>query len=229
MADYIKSNIVNIFDSQTTAYDTSASESMSGIALVEKKTRSVAKTVRARGYAMVINLRKCVGCHACTIACKAEFNVPLSTWRSWVKIRESGIYPNIRKSFLPKLCNNCRDAPCVDVCPTKASYYGKDGTALIDDNKCIGCKLCVTACPYQQRFVNPDKEIAEKCNLCIHRVRKGLMPACVNACINGARTFGNFNDPDSKVSKLIRANKVRVLKPEFGTGPRVYYIGDVNE
>jgi tetrathionate reductase subunit B len=198
-------------------------------ALTEGNVQAVDKAVQDKHYGMVIDLRRCVGCHACTIACKSEFNVPLGVWRTWVKIRESGVYPRIRRSFLPKLCNNCRKAPCVDVCPTRASQYDEDGTVQIEDNKCIGCKLCVVACPYKQRFVNPDKKTADKCSLCMHRVQQGLAPSCVNTCISGARTFGDFNDPDSKVSKLLKANKVSVLKPELGTKPLVYYIGDVNE
>lgn len=230
MADYINNNVEEMFDSQVTAYDsTSICENRAGIMLVEEKKQSLAKVVKGRCYAMVINLRKCAGCHACTIACKAEFNVPLAVWRSWVEIRESGTYPNVRRSFLPKLCNNCRKAPCVDVCSTRASHYDKDDIVQIDDNKCIGCKLCTAACPYGQRFVNPNKGTADKCTFCMHRVRKGLWPSCVNACINGARVFGDVNDPDSDVSKLMRANKVSVLKAELGTEPLVYYVGDVNE
>ena len=147
---------------------------------LNKKLDQLRRLYKGRYYAMVVNLRKCVGCHVCTIVCKAEFNVPLGVWRTWVKIRESGIYPGVRRSFLPKLCNNCRKAPCVDVCPT-------------------------------------------------HRVRKRLVPSCVDACVSGARTFGDFNDLDSNVSKLIKANKGSVLKPELGTKPLVYYIGDVDE
>jgi tetrathionate reductase subunit B len=230
LADYIKSNVAEMSDSQATAYDsTSIGGNRAGIMLVEQKTQPLAKAAKGRCYAMVINLRKCVGCHACTIACKAEFNVPLGVWRSWVEIQKREIYPGIRRSFLPKLCNNCRKAPCVDVCPTRASHYDKDGTVQIDDNKCIGCKLCIAACPYKQRFINPDKGTVDKCTFCMHRVQKGLVPSCVNACISGARAFGDVNDPNSKVSKLMKANKVSVVKAELGTKPLVYYVGDANE
>jgi tetrathionate reductase subunit B len=230
LVDYIENNVAEVFDSPATSYDSSSiGRNRASITIVQEKTRSVAKAVKGRCYAMVINLRKCVGCHACTIACKAEFNIPLGVWRTWVKIRETGIYPRVKRTFLPKLCNNCRKAPCVNVCPTRASYYDSDGTVQIDDNNCIGCKLCVAACPYKQRFVNLDKETTDKCNLCMHRVRKKLVPSCVSTCVRGARTFGDLNDPDSKVSRLIKANKVSVLKPELGTKPLVYYVGDVNE
>jgi tetrathionate reductase subunit B len=226
LADYIKNNIVELFDFQATAYDsTNIGGNRAGTMLIEERTRSVAKAVKGRCYVMIIDLRKCVGCHACTIACKAEFNVPLGVWRTWVKIRESGIYPSVKRSFLPKVCNNCRKAPCVEVCPTRASCYDRDGTVQIDDDKCIGCKLCIAACPYKQRFVDADKGTADKCSLCMHRVRKGLVPSCANACVRGARIFGDSNDPDSKASKLLKANTVGVLDPELGTRPQVYYIG----
>lgn len=230
MADYINNNVTEIFDSQVTAYDSSnICENRAGIMLVEEKKQAFARAVKRKCYAMVIDLRKCVGCHACTIACKAEFNDPLGVWRSWVEIRESGSYTDIRKSFLPKLCNHCRKAPCVEACPTRASHYDKDGIAQLDVNKCIGCKLCIAACPYKQRFINPDKGTVDKCTFCMHRVQKGLVPSCVNACISGARAFGDVNDPNSKVSKLMKANKVSVLRAELGTKPLVYYVGDANE
>jgi tetrathionate reductase subunit B len=200
-----------------------------GVALAEEKDRVVGKATKSKCYGMVIDLRRCAGCHACTVACKSEFSMPLGVWRAWVKIEEHGTYTNMRRSFLPKLCNNCRDAPCVSVCPTGASHYDGDDTVQISDKRCIGCKLCIAACPYKQRFINPDKNGADKCTFCMHRVRRGLVPSCVTACISGARVFGDFNDPDSKVSKLLRANTVRVLDPELGTKPQVYYIGHVED
>ena len=194
-----------------------------------KALASRGKAKKPKCYGMVIDLRRCIGCHACSVACKAEFNVPLGVWRSWVRIKEAGIYPHTRRSFIPKLCNNCRNSPCIKVCPTGAAHYDEDGISSIDENKCIGCKLCVGTCPYKQRFINPDKNTADKCTLCMHRVRKGLVPSCVNTCVARARIFGDFNDPDSEVSELVRNNKVRVLKPYLGTKPQVYYIGDLDE
>jgi tetrathionate reductase subunit B len=200
-----------------------------GVALAEEKAQVVGKATKSKCYGMVIDLRRCVGCHTCTVACKSEFSTPLGVWRAWVKIEEHGTYTNMRRSFLPKLCNNCRDAPCVSVCPTGASHYDRDDTVQISDKECIGCKLCIAACPYKQRFVNPDKSGADKCSFCMHRVRKGLVPSCVNTCVGRARIFGDFNDPESEVSKLIRANKFKVLKPELGTKPQVYYIGHIED
>ena len=200
-----------------------------GVAVAEGKVKAVARAVKGKRYGMVIDLRRCVGCHACTIACKSEFNVPLGVWRAWVIVKEHGTYPNTRRSFLPRLCNNCQNSPCIKVCPTGASHYDRDNVSSIDEKKCIGCKLCVAACPYKQRFVNPDKNGADKCTLCMHRVRKGLVPSCVNTCVGRARIFGDFNDPDSEVSELIRTNKTKVLKSELGTDPQVYYIGNFQE
>lgn len=198
---------------------------LAGCTSVGKAMAGGGSANKKKCYGMVIDLRRCIGCHACTVACKSEFNVPLGVWRSWLRIKEDGEYPHTRRTFIPKLCNNCRNSPCIKVCPTGAAHYDQDDVSSIDQKKCIGCKLCIGACPFKQRFINPDKNTADKCTLCMHRVRKGLVPSCVNTCMGNARIFGDFNDPDSEVSQLIRDNKVEVLKPELGTKPQVYYIG----
>jgi tetrathionate reductase subunit B len=181
---------------------------------------------RKRQYGMVIDVRRCIGCHACTVACKAEFDVPLGENRAWVEYVDKGVYPNVGRSFLPRLCNHCSEPPCVSVCPTNATYKREqDGIVVIDDGLCIGCKYCIQACPYDARFLNPVTEIADKCDFCIHRVSKGLAPSCVNTCVGGARIFGDLADPDSNVSQLIAKNRVTVLRGEMGTLPNVYYIG----
>ncbi len=178
-----------------------------------------------RRLAMVIDLRRCIGCHACSVSCKAEFDVPLGVWRSWVKQVDVGRYPNVKRYFLPRLCNHCCDPPCVKVCPTKASYIRpEDDTVQIKEDRCIGCRLCVSGCPYNARFSHPGKKIANKCTFCIHRVDKGLAPACVNTCQAKARIFGDLNDPDSEISKLVATQPVITLKKELGTEPRVFYI-----
>ena len=189
------------------------------------KTSGAAKTSRPIQYAMVIDTRRCSGCHACSIACKSEFDVPLGNTRSWVEYVEKGEYPNVSRNFLPRLCNHCSNPPCVRVCPTGATYKRhEDGIVITDHDICIGCKYCIVACPYDARFFNPITRTADKCDFCLHRVKQGIVPACVNTCQGKARIFGDRNDPNSEVSKLIANNAVTVLREGMGTGPNVFYI-----
>lgn len=181
---------------------------------------------RKKRYGMVIDARRCYGVHACSVACKAEFDVPLGHNRSWVEYIEKGTYPNVSRSFLPRLCNHCSKPNCVSVCPTGATWQREeDGIVVIDPDICIGCKYCVLACPYDMRFPNPVTGAADKCDFCIHRVSQGLEPACVEACPSRARIFGDLNDPESEISRLIASHPVTVLRPEKGTEPNVFYIG----
>lgn len=197
-----------------------------------KTGSAIAKTSGNNGngkhkqYGMVIDSRRCIGCHSCTVACKSEFDVPLGVNRSWVEYVEKGTYPYVSRSFLPRLCNHCTEPPCVPVCPTNATYKREqDGFVVVDQGLCIGCKYCIQACPYDARFLNPVTGWADKCDFCAHRVENGLDPSCVNTCIGGARIFGDLTDLESEVSKLIAENEVSVLRREMGTFPNVYYIG----
>jgi len=175
-------------------------------------------------YAMVVDLRKCIGCHTCSVACKSENHVPLGGWRTWVKQVERGEYPRVMGTFLPLLCNNCDNPPCVHVCPVQASYRRPDGIVMVNPHRCIGCRMCMSACPYDMRYVNPLMPIVQKCHFCAHRLDKGLKPACVEACPTLALIIGNIHDPKSEVSRLILDNAFMVMKPEMNTHPMVYYI-----
>lgn len=182
-----------------------------------------AETKKKR-YAMVVDVSKCSGCDACMVACKIENNVPDEGFRTWVKEIEVGLFPDVKRAKLPRLCNHCEDAPCEKVCPVEATWRTEDGTILIDYDRCIGCKYCMAACPYEARYVNPITHTADKCTFCYHRVEEGLEPACVATCVSGARVFGDLNDPNSEVYKLVATKNTQVLKPEMGTSPQVYYI-----
>ncbi len=177
-------------------------------------------------YGMLIDLRRCIGCQACSIACKAEADVPLKVARSWVEYVEKGKYPNVGRSFLPRLCNHCSNPHCTRVCPTGATYKRpQDGVVVVDQGVCIGCLYCAQACPYGMRFLNPVTRFADKCDLCIHRIAKGVVPSCVNTCQGRARIFGDVNDVDSEIHRLISTNPVAVIRQQLGTEPNVYYIG----
>lgn len=176
-------------------------------------------------YGFVIDHRKCIGCHACTVACKEENQVPLGVFRTWVKYVEKGTFPNTRRYFSVLRCNHCDDAPCVTICPTVALYRRDDGIVDFDGARCIGCKSCMQACPYDALYIDPSTQTAAKCNYCAHRIEVGLEPACVIVCPAQAIVAGDLDDPSAKIARLVAGEQVQVRKPEQGTRPKVYYLG----
>jgi Fe-S-cluster-containing dehydrogenase component/formate-dependent nitrite reductase membrane component NrfD len=176
-------------------------------------------------YAFVIDQRKCIGCHACTVACKAEHDVPIGVYRTWVKYIEKGEFPNSRRYFLVNRCNHCDDAPCVAICPTKALFKREDGIVDFDSSRCIGCKSCMQACPYDALYIDPYSHTAAKCNYCAHRTELGIEPACVVVCPEQAIIAGDLHNPNTEIARIVAREPVRTRKPEQGTGPNVYYLG----
>jgi len=176
-------------------------------------------------YGFVIDHRRCIGCHACTVACKEENRVPLGAFRTWVKYVEKGTFPDTRRYFSVLRCNHCDDAPCVTICPTVALYRRPDGIVDFDGRRCIGCKSCMQACPYDALYIDPDTNTAAKCNYCAHRVEVGLEPACVIVCPEQAIIAGDLDDPRTPIARLVAREQVDVRKPEQGTRPKVFYVG----
>jgi len=180
---------------------------------------------RMPNYGFAIDLRKCIGCHACTIACKAEHEIPVGVNRCWVKTVEQGTFPDTRRFFFPVLCNQCDEAPCEKICPTNALFKRRDGIVDLHGDSCIGCRACMVACPYDQLFIDPNTHTAEKCNFCANRVENQLLPACVSVCPTECRIFGDLDDPSSEVAKIAQMEAMSVRKPEKGTIPKVFYLG----
>lgn len=175
-------------------------------------------------FGMVIDTKKCVGCMDCVVACKTENNVPEGYNRDWIVTVANGKFPDVQMEIQSQRCNHCDNTPCVSCCPTGASHVEDFGKiVLVEHNMCIGCKACVAACPYEARFAHPDG-YADKCTFCIHRVEKGENPACVSVCPTHCMYFGDLDDPNSEVSKLIASRKNHTLIPEAGTSPRIYYL-----
>jgi Fe-S-cluster-containing dehydrogenase component/formate-dependent nitrite reductase membrane component NrfD len=176
-------------------------------------------------FVKVLDQTRCIGCHACTTACKSENLVPVGVTRTYVKAVEVGTFPQVRRSFQVTRCNQCEDAPCVAACPTGAMYRRADGIVDFEKGVCIGCKACMAACPYDAIFINPDDHSAEKCNFCSHRIDQGLEPACVVVCPVEAILVGDLNDPGSRVAEIVNRQPVTVRRPEKETRPKVFYRG----
>src|ERR1051326_6300885 len=176
-------------------------------------------------WAKVIDQTRCIGCHACSTACKSENQVPIGVNRTYVKYADVGVFPNVRRAFQVTRCNQCDDPPCVEACPTAAMYRRDDGIVDFDKAVCIGCKACIAACPYDAIFINPEDHSAEKCNFCAHRLDIGLEPACVVICPVEAILVGDLNDSRSKVAEIVGRDVVAVRRPEKETRPKLFYKG----
>lgn len=175
-------------------------------------------------YGFIIDNRKCIGCHACTVACKSEHDVPIGVNRTWVKYVEKGLFPDTRRLFSVHRCNHCSDAPCVEICPVRSLFIRADGIVDFDPQRCIGCKSCMQACPYDALYIDPNSGTSAKCNYCAHRIDQGLEPACVVVCPTHAIISGDMDAPGSEIARLLSRNQVTVRKPEKGTRPNLFYI-----
>jgi Fe-S-cluster-containing dehydrogenase component/formate-dependent nitrite reductase membrane component NrfD len=167
----------------------------------------------------------CIGCHACTVACKSEHDVPIGVNRTWVKYVETGSFPESDRHFSVMRCNHCDDAPCMTICPTSALFRADNGVVDFDDADCIGCKACMNACPYDALYINPETNTAQKCNFCNHRIEMGLEPSCVVVCPTNAIKVVDFDDVDNPVTQFIEKGPTAVRSPEQGTLPKVHYRG----
>ncbi len=200
-------------------------------------------------YAMGVDIHKCIGCGRCAVACKEENHVPKEPmfFRTWIERYVVPIKgethvesPNggingfnqveddksiLRTFFVPKLCNHCEQAPCVQVCPVGATFTTRDGVVLVDETYCVGCRYCIQACPYGARYLHPEEKVADKCTFCYHRITKGMLPACVEVCPTQARVFGELDKSSSPLLRFLRFNEVNVLKPWLNTKPKVFYAG----
>ena len=175
-------------------------------------------------YGFVIDNRKCIGCHACTVACKSEHDVPIGVNRTHVKYIEKGEYPDVTREFSVHRCNHCEDSPCTTICPTTALFTREDGIVDFDDERCIGCKSCMQACPYDALYIDPNKGTAAKCNYCAHRIEHSYEPSCVIVCPTEAIISGDLDDSNSSISGYLRDHETTVRKPESGAKPNVFYV-----
>ena len=175
-------------------------------------------------YGMVIDTKKCVGCMDCVVACKTENEVPEGFSRDWIAYETIGKFPKIQMEIRSERCNHCDNPPCVYCCPCNASHISDaGGIVLVHYDKCSGCKACIAACPYNARFIHPEG-YASKCTFCVHRVEKGELPACVSVCPTYCMHFGDLDDPNSEVSRLLQERKYHSIIPEAGTKPQIFYL-----
>ncbi len=222
--------------------------------------RALKKPLDQRRWGMLIDLRKCIGCSACTVACVAENHLPPGVVYRPVSEQEVGTYPNVARQFLPRPCMQCDDPPCTDVCPVAATYKRPDGVVEVNYDKCIGCRYCIPACPYGARTFDwgenwtdgtprfepyesaPPPEYGQrwskrptgssaspvgnvrKCQFCLHRLNAGMLPACTTTCVGAATYFGDLNDPETLIARLVGSEHVERLREDKGTEPKVYYL-----
>jgi Fe-S-cluster-containing dehydrogenase component len=180
-------------------------------------------TTTPKRYAMAVDTKKCVGCSACVIGCKEENGLPLESFRSWIETETRGTYPNLAMEIRSERCQQCSDAPCVDNCPTGASYVADGGIVLVDRDLCTGCKACVASCPYEARSIHPDG-YADKCTFCYHRIERRQAPACASTCPTTSLTFGDVNDPSSGIATLLRRRQWKQIHTDAGTHPNLYFL-----
>ena len=200
-------------------------------------------------WGMVFDLKRCIGCNACVVACKMENQLPEDVFFTRTLVQEIGSFPNVRRAYIPTLCNHCEDPPCQKVCPSGATYTREDGIVMVNQETCIGCNACAVACPYDSRTQMSEGKLAAgyfgesgltafeeprskrwkpgtlaKCDFCSGRVEAGMQPACVVSCPTNARIFGDLDCPDSAASELVRQHGARPPLPEKNTRPKVYYV-----
>ena len=176
-----------------------------------------------RRYAMTMDTKKCVGCHACVLACKGENGTPDGFTRDWIVEEVRGRFPDLSAEIRSERCNHCDDPPCVHACPTGASWVAEGGVVLVSHHKCTGCKACMASCPYDARFVHPDGYV-DKCTFCLHRVQVGEKPACVGVCPTKSLEFGDLEDRTDQVTQLLETRAWDVNHPETGVLPNVYFL-----